>query len=486
MSRPNPDHPAAEPGTPKQRLSLLDSTSIIVGIIIGSGIYQSSPDIATGAGHFAQQYGPSLGATSTGQQEALALAALLGVWLLGGLIALVGAACYAELATAFPHAGGTYVYLSEAFGRWLGFAFAWTEFWIVRPGNIGAIAFVMARYARQLLPPIDAPPHIVELLLALAAITVISALNALGLRSGTRTQNLLSACKVLGLAAIVVAAFSMAPGQSTQPLPADPWKTIWLSLILVMFAYGGWADMSLVAAEVRDPRRNISRALLLGILAVGAIYLAVTLAFVWGLGFRGLAASQAVAADIMRLRIGPAGGAVISLLVIVSCLGSINGTIFTGARVYYALGTHHPGFRWLGTWDEQRGIPLRSLLVQAAATLGLTIAVGLVPGGFERLVVFTTPFFFGFIGLVGVGLILLRRRGLTGQTTYRVPLYPITPVLFILSSSAMIYASIDYALRQPAQEAWWARAVVAVVASGLIVGWFDWRQRRAAAASQAR
>ena len=480
MSQTVTDDSAAQPSAPRQQLSLLDSTSIIVGIIIGSAIYHASGTIATGAGRFAQEFGPRLGCSSSSQQESLAIVALLGVWLVGGLIALIGAACYAELATAFPQSGGTYVYLSEAFGRSVGFAFAWAEFWVVRPGNIGAIAFVMARYARQLAPTTGLPPHLMELLLAIAAIVVITALNMAGLKSGTRTQNLLTAAKVLGLAAVVVAAFSLTGGQSNEPLPSEPWKTLWLSLIYVMFAYGGWADMSFVAAEVRNPQRNISRALVLGILAVGAIYLAVTLAFVWALGFRGLAASEAVAAEVMKRSLGDAGATAISLLVIVSCLGSINGTIFTGARVYYALGTGHPGFSWLGRWDLRRGIPLRSLLVQSAATLALTVVVGLFPGGFERLVSFTTPFFFGFILLVGIGLILLRRRGRTGQATYRVPLYPLTPLLFVLSSAAMICASLDYALRNPAWEALWAAAVIA---SGLVVGCVDWRQRRALSAA---
>jgi amino acid transporter len=473
---------AAAGGLPRRQLSLVDSTSIIVGIIIGSGIYQSSPDIATGAGRFAEQIGPHVGAGSTSQQTALAVAVLLGVWLVGGLIALVGAACYAELGTAFPHAGGTYVYLSEAFGRTVGFAFAWAEFWIVRPGNLGAIAFVMARYARQLLPPTGLADHHVELLLAMAAILIITLLNAIGLRSGTRTQNLLSAAKVLGLAAIVVTALTLSPARTAEPLPDQPWKTLGLSLILVMFAYGGWADMSYVAAEVRDPARNITRALVLGTLAVAGIYLSVTVAFLWVLGLRGLAGADAVAAEVMQLRFGPAGATAISLLVVVSCLGSINGTIFTGARVYYALGTHHPGFRWLGQWHEGKGIPLRSLIVQAAATLSLTLIVGLIPGGFERLVVFTTPFFFGFIVLVGVGLVLLRWGGRSGQGTYRVPLFPLTPLVFIVTSGAMVYASVEYAVGKPAWEALWA---VAVIASGLAVGWIDWRQRRRLAAASA-
>jgi amino acid transporter len=471
---PQSESPAGS-GLPRQQLSLVDSTSIIVGIIIGSGIYQSSPDIATGAGRLAEALGQPLGA-APGQQAALAVAVLLGVWIAGGLIALVGGACYAELATAFPHAGGTYVYLSEAFGRSTGFAFAWAEFWIVRPGNLGAIAFVMARYARQLLPPLGLADHHAELLIAVATIALVTLLNAVGLRSGTRTQNLLSGLKVLGLAAIVAVAATLPAGTGGQDLPSQAWKTIGLSLILVMFAYGGWADMSYVAAEVRDPARNITRALVLGILAVGAIYLAVTLALVWALSLPGLAASEAPAADVMQLRMGRAGITAISLLIVISCLGSVNGTIFTGARVYYALGTQHPGFRWLGTWDPHKGIPLRSLLVQAAATLALTVAVGLSPGGFSRLVVFTTPFFFGFIVLVGMGMILLRWRGRLAHATYHTPLFPLLPVLFILSSAAMVYASVDYAWRNPSREIWWS---VAVIASGIVVGWIDWRQRRA-------
>jgi amino acid transporter len=229
-----------------------------------------------------------------------------------------------------------------------------------------------------------------------------------------------------------------------------------------------------VAAEVRHPERNIFRALVLGILAVSVIYLAITLAFIWALGIGGLANSEAVAAQVLEIRIGPLAGTAISLLVIVSCLGSMNGTIFTGARVYYALGTHHPGFRWLGIWDENKGIPLRSLIVQAVATLGLTLSVGVFPGGFERLVTFTTPFFFGFTALVGLAMFFLRGRQEAVVTPYRAPLFPLTPVLFILSSLLMVYASVDYACRNPAWEALWAAGVVAL---GVFAGFVDWRQR---------
>jgi amino acid transporter len=467
---------------------LLDSTSIIVGIIIGSAIYRASPDIAAGAGRWAEGIAHRLGGPLDGWSSAAAVAAVVGVWLGGGLIALVGAMCFAELATAHPGAGGTYVYLSEAFGRELGFAFAWAEFWIVRPGNVGAIAFVMASYGRQVLDPETPDAAGLELFLAVGAIAAITVLNAMGLRAGTWTQNLLTGLKVLGLAAIVMAAFTLPPASRSMPFPSESWKTLSLSLILVMFAYGGWADVSFVAAEVRAPERNISRALMLGTGAVAVIYLAVTLAFVWVLGIRGVANSEAVAADVMSLwgdrwgGNGTWGSTAISLLVIASCLGAINGTIFTGARVYYALGTHHPVFGWLGAWNRDKGVPLRSLGVQLAATLGLVITFGRAPGSFDRLVVFTTPFYWGFIALVGVALIVLRQRGATSHGTYRVPLYPWTPILFFLTSGAMVCAAVEYALRDRARESWWA---VGVVVAGIVVGWLDRCRRRRASVQQA-
>jgi amino acid transporter len=215
----------------------------------------------------------------------------------------------------------------------------------------------------------------------------------------------------------------------------------------------------------------------LGTLVVAAIDLAVTLAFVWALGLGGVAQSGAVAAATMSRRFGPAGATAISLLVIVSCLGAINGMLFTGARVYYALGTEHPVFRWLGTWDPHKGVPLRSLLVQSAVTMGLVLGFGLY-GGFARLVVFTAPFYWAFIALVAVALVILRRRRDRQSTTFRVPLYPLTPAIFFLSCAAMVYASVAYAYRERAWEAAWA---VTLVLAGIVVGWLDYRAFRRSA-----
>lgn len=447
---------------------------MIVGIIIGSAIYKSSPDIAAGAGKWGSELAKSWGG-SPDQALTTATWAVAGVWLAGAAIALVGALCYAELATAYPRAGGTYVFLREAFGRHVGFAFAWVEFWVVRPGNVGAIAFVLATYAREILAPQAKSDPVLEVGVAVAAIVLLTLVNAAGLRMGKWTQNLLTALKLLGLLAIVVTAFSLPAPTTPQPIDAQPWETLGLSLILVMFAYGGWTDMSFVAAEVRHPERNIFRALLLGTIVVAAIYLVVTLGFMHAKGIGGLTQSSAVAADVMSLRFKTAGATAISLLVIVSCLGAVNGMLFTGARVYYALGTDHPVFRWLGTWDGTTGVPLRSLLVQSAVTIALVVGFGFYPGGFERLVVFTAPFYWGFIAIVGIALVVLRRRGESAGAAFRVPLYPLTPAIFFLTCAAMVYASLDYAWRQLAWEVVWA---VVIVLAGVIVGWLDFRAFR--------
>ena len=472
MKNPN-DSPAASRDGARPKLSLFDATCIMVGIIIGASIYKSSPDIAEGASHGSLalvewlrggQAAPLSEATNT----TIAIAGLFGVWLVGGLVALVGSLCYAELSTAFPHEGGNYYFLKRAFGDSTAFAFAWTEFWIVRPGNVGALAFVFARYASELaaplLPGLQAPSG--QLMLACAAIVLLTAVNLLGIRTGSRTQNVLTACKVAGLAIIVATGLAAAGSQAYEvPASSRPFQPgLGLALIFVMFAYGGWSDMSYVAADVRDPERNISRSLLLGTAMVTAIYLLVTLAFVAALSLPGLRNSPAVAADTVSLRFGAWGASGISILICVSTLGAINGMLFAGGRVFYALGKEDAAFTWLGAWNDRFGGPVRSLVVQSLATLALAIAFGRSENGFERLVVFTGPFYCGFLLLIAIGFFVLRRRGEIGAG-YRAPLYPLPPLALAAACAFMTYSSTDFAVRNGTSEGYWA---VAVVASGVL------------------
>lgn len=457
---PTPENGA--PAAPRRQLTLFDSTSIIVGIIIGVTIYEGTPLIANNV--------PSLGG-------------LYLAWLLGGFFSLVGAMCYAELATTYPKSGGDYVYLTRAFGRKTGFVFAWAQLWVVRPGSIGLYAFVFARYANELFPlPLWATPEgpiHAMLAYALGSVAILTLINMLGVPQGKWTQNVLTVAKVLGLLGIVIVGFAFpapvdavaaqAPAQS-----AADWGALLsqfgFAMIFVFLAYGGWNEMAYVGAEVRDPNRNIFRAMLLGTLGVTAIYLLVTWAFVHGLGLEGVRRSSAVAAQVLELGLGPWGGKVISLLICISALGAINGMIFTGARMYYAMGTEHRLYAPLGRWNPRLGTPLVSLLVQAVITLGVMVGFGLSANGFESMVKFTTPVFWIFLLLVGIGVFVLRVRDADLPRPYRVPGGIAAPVLFCLYSSYMIYTSLKYAWEHLSPEMLWSLAALAV---GVVMMLFD-------------
>jgi len=438
---------------PRRELTLYDSTCIIVGIIIGAGVYRTAPGVA--------------GLTPN-------VTWLIGLWLFGGVLSLLGALCYAELATAYPEEGGDYVYLTRAFGRSVGFLFAWCQLWIVRPGSIGIMAFAFAEYANCIWPRAEGA-RVTTVLLAYAAgsIVVLTLVNILGVREGKWTQNILTTAKVLGLAAIVVVGFACtAPPPAAAPaaMPAAAASTtsagftlsqFGLAMIFVLFTYGGWNEMAYVGAEVKAPRKNILRALLIGTLAVTAIYVLVNLAFVHALGLEG-ARHETVATDVLALGLGPWAGQVISVLICVSALGAINGQIFTGSRIYYAMGSEHRLYAWLGRWDARRGTPVCSLLIQGAITLALVVWFGMSPGGFESLVKFTTPGFWFFLALVGASLFILRHREPTIERPYRVPGYPLTPLLFCLSCVFMVYASLAYAVEHRSWEALWSIVILLV------------------------
>jgi amino acid transporter len=437
---------------PRRQLTLFDSTCIIVGIIIGVGIYETSPQIAQCVP------GPAwLGA----------------VWMLGGILSLVGALCYAELATAYPQEGGDYVYLTRAFGRPLGFLFAWAQLWVVRPGSIGAAAYVFARYAKRLWP-IGEPPFDL-MTYALASIVVLTVINVLGVRAGKTMQNLLTTVKVLGLGAIVVLGLVLArPGVSLAAVTEVKEGGIRLAMIMILFTYGGWNEMAYVGAEVRDPRRNILRALVLGTVAVTVIYLLVNVAFVHALGFEGTRKSEAVAADVLELGLADWGARGISVLVCISALASINGQIFTGARIYYAMGTDHRLYGRLGRWNPTLGTPVCSLVLQAAVTAALVAGFGFTESGFGSMVKFTTPAFWLFFLLAGVSLFVLRRREPDVPRPYRVPWYPFIPIAFCLSSLFMLYSSLSYAIENRTYEAAWSLAILAV---GVVLACFVGKAR---------
>jgi basic amino acid/polyamine antiporter, APA family len=404
--------------TPKRALSLFDSTSIIVGIIIGSGIYQMAPDIAKGAG-------------SAG--------GLVALWIVGGLLSLCGAMSYAELATAYPVAGGDYVYLTKAYGRWAGFLFGWAQLTVVRPGDIAVMAFAFATYIRAIYDPLAGYPGVSQRLFAAGAVLVLTIINILGVTQGKWTQNLLTMAKALGLLAIVGIAL-LAPHATQEPAKVNA-LPMSLALILVLFTYGGWNEMAYVAAEVKDPRRNIVRALVTGMAAVITLYLLVNGAFLYTLGYAGLAGSKAVASDSISTVFPVVGSRLISALVCISALGAVNGLIFTGARISYAMGEDYRLFQVLGRWDPRTGTPIWALGVQGAIAIGLIAAFG----GYLDAVLYTAAAVYAFYLGTSLSVIVLRFRQPAVERPYRVTGYPLTPLIFSGVCGLLIYSSINYA-----------------------------------------
>jgi amino acid transporter len=304
---------------------------------------------------------------------------------------------------------------------------------------------------------------------------VLSAINILGVATGKWTQNFLTIAKVVGLLAVVAIGFLYtAPDVPAAKPPSAPnWG---LAMILILYAYGGWNDMAYVGAEVRNPQKNIFRALILGTCAVTLIYALVNAAFLHALGFEGLRQANAVAADVARLGAGEWGAKGVSLLVAISALGAVNGMIFTGGRIYYAMGKEHRWFGLLGEWSPRLGVPAWSLAVQGAVTVAVVLGFGLAPGdgearGFERMVNFAVPAFWLFLLLVSLSLIVLRFRDPERPRPHRALLYPLTPILFAGSCLFMLHASVTYAWSNRSPEAFWS---FGLIAAGLVVCALDW------------
>lgn len=402
---------------PGKELSLFDSVCIIVGIIVGAGIYKTAPQVAASMGGW-------IGA--------------LGIWLVGGLLALAGALTYAELATAYPDEGGDYVYLTRAYGRWAGYLFGWSQLAVVRPADIAMMAYIFATYAGTIYAPFadyTRPAY------AAGAVVVLTVINVLGVREGKWTQNLLTVLKVLCLLAIVAAGMFAPRGGQVFQQSGVGLGGFELALILVLFTFGGWNEMAYVAAEVKNPRRNIVRGLVLGTVLVTVLYLVVNGAYLWALGYPGLAGSDAVAIDTVATVFPDAAERAIGVVICISVLGAANGLILTGARISYALGREHRAFRPLGRWSGRFGTPVWALIVQG----GLSVAIVLIAGSFIDTVIYSAPVVWVFFLGTALSVFVLRHRESATERPYRVGGYPVTPLVFVACCGFMLYSCYSYA-----------------------------------------
>ena len=443
MSPASDNRPTAsnEAGKPRRILRLHQAVTLIVGLVIGAGIFKT----------------PAVVANLTGETGAM-----FSAWILGGLVSLVGALCYAELACAYPDAGGDYHFLQKAYGRSVSFLFGWARLSVITTGSIALLAFVFGDYMNRIVPlDIDG---IVSgpFLYAIAVILILSWLNIRNIRTGMTTQSLFTGLQVLCLVLIVATAlYLLASGISAPAAPAPPVEpsgtspffsaNFGLAMVFVLLTFGGWNEAAYISAEIRDGHRNMVRALVFSIAIITALYLLVTWAYWQGLGFAGMAASAAIAADLMQMAFGDTARKIISLMVAISTLTSINATIIVG--------------------DARRDTPVNALYIQCLASLALVILGTLIGSGFKSMVEFTAPVFWLFFLLSGISLFVLRMRDTHTARPFKVPFYPVLPLIFCLTCCYMLWSSLSYVYDQSLGGINAAWIGVAVLLPGLVFLW---------------
>jgi amino acid transporter len=437
-------------GQPQRLLDPLGAVALIVGMVIGAGIFKTPALVAS--------LSADVGWT-------------LGIWVLGALISVMGALCYAELCSAYPHAGGDYHFLQRAFGRNVAFLYAWARATVINPGAIALLAFVFGDYFSQVL---SLGPHS-SALWAFAIVLLLTAVNMLGIHASSRIQFWLTLFEVLGLLAVVVAGFTVEASDSPGgPFfdSAPPLAQLGLALVFVLLTFGGWSEAAYISAEVRGGPRSIVRVIVISMALLTALFLLVNAALLHGLGLQGLGASKTAAADVLGLAWGPWAQKALGLFVAVAALTSINATMVVGARTKFALGRDWLSLGQLGTWRGRTGSPTRAYALQAVISMGL-IALGMREAdGFSAMVEFTAPMFWSFLLLVGLALMWLRRTDSAVSRPFRVPLYPFTPLVFCAACAFLAYSSVMYAVSQNALH-----VSLWLLASGVLaLGLLRWRE----------
>jgi APA family basic amino acid/polyamine antiporter len=405
-----PDDDSSSEAGLRREIGLPQATAMVVGTIIGAAIFVQPADV-------------------TGRVPSVS--GILLVWLASGILTLFGALVCAELASAYPRSGGVYVFLRESIGKPLGFLWGWAMFWTMHTGIIAAIAMVFARYTARFVELDDTGIRSV----AIAVILFLSAVNLRGVRHGARLQTFFTAGKLVAIAAIIVVGFAFGGNITDSALQggsmaADRSISVndyLLAMVAGLFAFGGWHMVTYTAGETAEARRTIPRALVIGTLVVTACYILLNTVYLYVLPLETVASSDRIAAAAAEVVLGGNASAAISGLVMFSTFGAVAGIILMGPRVYYAMAQDGLIFRWIGAVHPVRGTPDRAIILQA-----LWASVLVATGTYGQLVsrvIYTEWIFFG---LMAVGLIVLRRRGV--QRRYSVPGYPFVPLIFAFAA----------------------------------------------------
>ncbi|MFC6101029.1 APC family permease [Olivibacter domesticus] len=410
-------------GEPKKILGSVDAISIIVGIVIGAGVFKT----------------PALVAANTSNDSMFLLS-----WLLGGAVSLSGALSYAELTSAYPHTGGDYHFLYRAYGKRLAFLFAWARMTVIQTGSIALLAFIFSDYASQIY---TLGPY-TEVIYASGIIVLLTFVNILGIKIGTGTQKIFTLMEVTGILLVIVAGLfftTEAPPSPNVHENTSSFMSNWgMAMVFVLLTYGGWNEAAYVSAEMKSGSRSMAFAMIASILIITIVYILVNYAYIYALGHQGVANSKAVAADLVQLAWGGASVKFIGLLVAISALTSANATIITGARSNYAVGNDFSHFATLGKWNNKVSSPVNALILQAIISLML-IALGVITRhGFETIVEYTAPVFWFFFLLVGLAVLILRVKDPSRNRPFKVPFYPFMPLVFCLSSGFLLLSSVLY------------------------------------------
>jgi APA family basic amino acid/polyamine antiporter len=394
---------------------------MVVGTIIGASIFVQPAEVTASI--------PSV-------------SGVLLVWVAAGALTLIGALVCAELSSIFTRSGGVYVYLTEAFGPWLGFLWGWAMFWCIHTGIIAVVAVVFARYAGYLVPLGDTGGR----LLAIGVILFLTWVNYLGIRQGTRVQTLFTAGKLVAVLLIVVVGFALGGRVPEHFVGSTTGGAVTVgdflnAMVAGLFAFGGWHLVTYTPEETVDPARTIPRALIIGTLIVTVTYILMNTVYLYVMPLDQVAASNRVAADLADTLLGSGGGILLSVIVLFSTFGALTGIILASPRVYLAMARDGVLFRWAGAVHPTRGTPHLALLLQAVWA-SILVATGTFRALFT-LVIYTEWI---FLGLMAVGLVLLRRRP-DLHRQYSIPGYPVLPLLFAGVSFAIV---INQVIRDPA------------------------------------
>ncbi|MGM0530869.1 MAG: APC family permease [Bacteroidota bacterium] len=411
---------------PLPSFTSLSSLAVVVGIVVGVGIFRLPPIVA---GHSANEI------------------QFVSFWLAGGFISLLGALCYAELASSKPDAGGEYYFLSQAYGPPIGFLLSWGRMTVIQTGSIALVAFVLGDYASLI---VDLGPNSSSIYAAFTVI-LLTGLNLAGTKHSGKSQMGFTSAIVVVLVFIAVSGLlSGSPADMLDVSPAGGDLSLFTkgaagsAMIFVLLTYGGWNEAAYLSGELINVKRNIIKILVVGIGLITGLYLLVNLAYLQVLGLESLKNTEAVGAAITGEIFGSAGSLVVSLIIILAALSTANATIITGARTNYALGRDFRLFSFMGRWNTGRNTPANALIIQGIIALLLVGLGAWSKESISTMVDYTAPIFWFFLLLTTLTLFIFRWRQNPGYIPYKVPLYPVTPILFLIVCIYMFYSSLAF------------------------------------------